>query len=145
VQHCRAFNPAAFGDLTSRRRGQDDRVVLEHGRPIRFGADGRYGIALENMEPQVVDLSEDPAAEERLLVHNRRATSPAMAALLASLQPPDFPTALGIFRQIEMPTYESSLVEQIDDRIARRGRGDLGSLLAGGTSWEVDSPETTGP
>jgi 2-oxoglutarate ferredoxin oxidoreductase subunit beta len=45
--------------------------------------------------------------------------------------------ALGIFRNVEQPTYDGLLQEQIQASVARRGRGDLGQLLNSGTSWEV--------
>jgi 2-oxoglutarate ferredoxin oxidoreductase subunit beta len=112
--------------------------VLEHGRLIRFGAGGRKGIVLHGMEPQVGVVGENGVREEDLLVHDTRSSSPAMACLLASLEPPTFPKAFGIFRQIERPTYESLLVGQIEQAIAKKGHGQLARLLDGGTTWTVD-------
>jgi 2-oxoglutarate ferredoxin oxidoreductase subunit beta len=57
---------------------------------------------------------------------------------VAELPRPAFPTALGIFRQVEKPTYEDLLTAQIDSAIARNGPGDLSRLLNAGTTWTVD-------
>jgi 2-oxoglutarate ferredoxin oxidoreductase subunit beta len=117
---------------------EDARILLCDGQPIRFGADGRKGIAARNMEPQVVDLEDGQASVGELLVHDTRAGSPALVALLAALEPPDFPMALGVFRDVERPTYDALLMEQIDNWVVQRGGGDLHNLLNAGTTWEVD-------
>ena len=62
----------------------------------------------------------------------------AQAYLLAALQPPDFPMAYGIFRQVEKPTYDDLLMAQVDAAIAKNGRGELSRLLNAGTTWLVD-------
>jgi 2-oxoglutarate ferredoxin oxidoreductase subunit beta len=51
---------------------------------------------------------------------------------------PEFPTAIGIFRQVEKPTYEDLLMAQVDGEIERHGPGDLSKLLNAGTTWQVD-------
>jgi hypothetical protein len=76
--------------------------------------------------------------EQDLLVHDARNPSPVQAYLLAGLQPPRFPTALGIFRQVEKPTYDDLLMAQVDTAIAKQGRGELSRLFSAGTTWQVD-------
>jgi 2-oxoglutarate ferredoxin oxidoreductase subunit beta len=137
LQNCRVFNDGAFDDL-GRRADEDGRVLLQHGQPLRFGANGSKGIAEHNLEPKVVDLENGQAHERDLLVHDVKATSPALAALLADLEPPDFPMALGVFRAVERPAYDALLMSQITATTTQRGRGDLRKLLNAGTTWEVD-------
>nr|MCU0981652.1 2-oxoacid:ferredoxin oxidoreductase subunit beta [Pirellulaceae bacterium] len=95
LQNCRVFNDGAFDEDKGRESLEHDRILLRHGEPIRFGPGGQKGIATRNLAPQIVDLSTGEASIGELLVHDVRATSPALAALLAALEPPDFPTALG--------------------------------------------------
>ncbi len=137
LQSCRVFNDGAFDYLMNREQRDESRILLEHGKPIRFGAERRKGIVVRNMEPRVVDLQQGEADEKDLLVHDAHATSPALASLLAVLEPPQFPTALGIFRAVERPTYDGMLMERIATETARRGRGDISKLLHAGTTWEV--------
>jgi 2-oxoglutarate ferredoxin oxidoreductase subunit beta len=133
LQNCRVFNDDAFADL-GRAKAAETRILLQHGKPIVFGPGGRKGLAVQNMEPVIVDVD----SEADVLVHNVQSASPALAALLAELEPPQFPTALGIFRSIERPTYNQLLIDQIQQAISKRGRGDLKSLLSAGTTWQVD-------
>ena len=138
LQNCRVFNDGAFEGIAGRQTSEDERVLLCHGEPIRFGAGRRKGIAERNLEPQIVDLDAGEASEGELLVHDVKATSPALAALLAALEPPDFPMALGIFRDVERPTYDTLMLSQIAASMAQRRHGDVSNLLNAGTTWEVD-------
>jgi 2-oxoglutarate/2-oxoacid ferredoxin oxidoreductase subunit beta len=132
LQNCRVFNDDAFTELATRAQAAETRIMLQHGKPITFGAGGSKGLAARGMEPVIVD-----AASSDVLVHNSKSPSSALAALLAELEPPQFPTALGIFRNLEHPTYDHLLHQQIQQAISKRGRGDLKSLLNSGTTWQV--------
>ncbi len=137
LQNCRVFNDGAFDTLVGRDADEDDRIFLRHGAPLRFGPGGHKGIAERNLAPLLVDLETEQAREEELLVHDMKAPSPALAALLAALEPPHFPMALGVFRDVEKPTYDELLMSQIESLIGQRGQGDVDDLLNAGTTWEV--------
>lgn len=137
LQDCRIFNEGAFRTMTEKAAKEETRILLEHGEPIVFGADKRKGIAERNLAPHIVDLDADGNDESELLVHDVTATSPALAALLASLEPPEFPTALGVFRSVQKPTYDELIMDQIRQFKAARGPGDVDRLLHAGTTWEV--------
>ena len=92
---------------------------------------------MRNMEPVVVEVGDGGVAERELLVHDAKSHVPALTALLAELEPPRFPTALGVFRALERPTYDDLLMDQIQGAVKRRGKGDLQALLNAGTTWEV--------
>ena len=138
LQNCRVFNEGAFENVASRAEAEQSRLLLEHGKPIRFGLGGSKGIAVRDMEPVVVDVNPDDPEPEGILRHNAQADSPALASLLAALMPPAFPTALGVFRDVQRPTYNELLIGQIQDSIKRRGSGDLRKLFNAGTTWQVD-------
>lgn len=137
LQNCRVFNDGAFDEAGS-RGDVDLRIELAHGKPLRFGVNGMKGIMQKNLAPQVVDLSSDPASESQLLVHDEKASSPALASLLANLEPPEFPLTVGVFRDLQRPTYDELLKTQIASAVSQRGQGDLRKLLNAGMSWEVD-------
>jgi 2-oxoglutarate ferredoxin oxidoreductase subunit beta len=137
LQLCRVFNDDAFDYLTNRESRDTSRLYLEHGKPIRFGAKGSKGLVVKNLTPRVVDLGAGEATEGELLVHDEKAQSPALGALLAAVEPPDFPTPLGVFRDLERPTYDGSLMNVIGQTVARKGRGDLGRLFRSDTVWQV--------
>jgi 2-oxoglutarate ferredoxin oxidoreductase subunit beta len=134
-QNCMIFNDKALDDFSDRSARDEHWVYLEQGKPIRFGKDGGRGIAALGMDPVVATLGAGGVREADLLVHDAHSPSSVRAYLLAGLQPPDFPTALGIFRQVEKPTYDDLLTAQVDAAVAKRGRGELARLFAAGTTW----------
>ena len=133
-QNCNIFNDGAFDAI---RGNQPNQIRLEHGRPIRFGADHERGIVLNpDATLSIVDVAE--VGEERLLVHDAHREDPGLAFLLARLShTPHGPTPIGLFRQVSRPVYGVEMQRQLDDAVARRGRGDLASLIAGRDTWEV--------
>jgi 2-oxoglutarate ferredoxin oxidoreductase subunit beta len=137
LQNCKVFNDGAFEDVASRGRAEEERILLEHGKPIRFGPGGRKGLVVRAMEPVVVDADEAAERGDELLVHNAQAVSPALAEMLAALSPPEFPTALGVFRDVARPVYEDLLMEQVQEAMGG-GPGDARDLLYRGATWEVD-------
>ncbi|MCC6124916.1 MAG: 2-oxoacid:ferredoxin oxidoreductase subunit beta [Pirellulales bacterium] len=137
-QNCVVFNDNVLGTFTDADTRGDHWIYLEQGRPIRFGKDGRKGLAMRGTQPEIVAVGEGGVREENLIVHDARGASNSQAYLLAGLAPPEFPTALGIFRQVEKPTYDDLLMDQIDDAIAKNGRGELAKLLNAGTTWLVE-------
>ncbi|MFO8075502.1 MAG: 2-oxoacid:ferredoxin oxidoreductase subunit beta [Egibacteraceae bacterium] len=133
-QNCNIFNDGAFDAVRGNKANQ---IRLEHGEPIRFGADGERGVALAGTgELTLVDV--DDVGEEALLVHDAHREDPGLAFMLSRLaHTPTGPTPIGIFRDVSRPVYGQALQAQIDDAIARRGPGDLAELIAGRDAWEV--------
>ncbi len=136
-QNCITFNEGAYAFLTDRATKADAQLHLEHGQPLRFGADGRKGIRLRGLDPEVVTVGEDGATESDLLMHDAHAPGTGLAWLLAQLGPPDFPTPLGVFRAVEAPTYEALSAGIARQAREGRGRGSLQQLLAGGMTWTI--------
>ena len=63
----------------------------------------------------------------------------ALAFALARLaSAPTMPTPIGVFRDIERPTYEVEVQRQVVAAVERQGPGDLASLIASGATWEVE-------
>ncbi|RLK50511.1 2-oxoglutarate ferredoxin oxidoreductase subunit beta [Alkalispirillum mobile] len=96
-QNCIVYNDQAFAAITQRGRAADNTIRLRHGEPMRFGANGDRGLVLDpaSCALRVVDVGgENGVPESELLVHDER--NAALAGLLASMQPPDLPVALGV-------------------------------------------------
>ena len=70
-------------------------------------------------------------------MHDCHTESPCSGALLASLEPPEFPMAVAFFRDVDKPTYNELLFGEIQQSVAQRGTGKLRRLLNAGTTWEV--------
>ena len=137
-QNCNVFNDKAFTGFTDRAVRDDKILVLEHGKPMRFGKNREYGIRLKGLTPEVVRVGENGVAEEDLLVHDERSAEPSLAYLLTRMEYPEFPVPIGVFRSIEQPTYDALMDEQIQSAIQRSGKGDLQRLLTGTSTWTVE-------
>lgn len=136
-QNCPIFNDDAFAPLTDPATRDDRLIRLEHGEPVRFGADrghglraGRYG-SLEAVEVAGAD-------EGSLLVHDAHTADPAYAFALSRLGGSDFThTPIGVFRKVARPSYDELMSAQLEEARAKQGEGDLAALLAGPDTWQV--------
>ena len=135
-QNCNVFNDGAWEYATDRERKDDNVLVLEHGKPMIFGKNRDKGIRLNGLLPEVVSLG-DGVHEDDLLFHDEKADSPHVAFMLSRMRHPQFPEPIGVFRAVERPTYDQLVNSQIDQAIAKGGRGDLQKLFDSGETWEV--------
>jgi 2-oxoglutarate ferredoxin oxidoreductase subunit beta len=137
-QNCNVFNDGAFDDLLRRDVRADMLIPLEHGQPIRFGADGEHGVA-QNEYAELVVGEVAALGEDRLLVHDEHRPDPTLAFALSRLShSPHEPTPIGVFRDVERPVYDAELQAQVDGEIERSGRGSLAELIHSGATWTVD-------
>ncbi|MDQ0788543.1 2-oxoglutarate ferredoxin oxidoreductase subunit beta [Streptomyces sp. B3I8] len=138
-QNCNIFNDGAFEPLKDREQAQEAVIRLEHGQPIRFGADGGKGVVRDAAtgDLQVVEVT--PENEAQVLVHDAHSASPTTAFALSRLADPDtlHRTPIGVFRSVERPVYDTLMAGQLDTAIEQHGKGDLAALMAGGDTWTV--------
>ena len=134
-QNCIIFNPQEW-DLFSDRKNRNEQILyLEHGLPMIFGNEHDKAIALrKGFEPEIVSLNED-VLEEDLLIHNSKADSTQLAYLLSRLQ---HPIPMGVFRDVQRPTYEDGLQAQVAEAKAKKGPGDLNTLYRASDLWEIE-------
>jgi 2-oxoglutarate ferredoxin oxidoreductase subunit beta len=136
-QNCNVFNDGAFEALTAKEARSEMLIELHHGEPIRFGADGQHGVVHNEFgECHVVEVAD--VGEERLLVHDEHRPDPTLAFALSRLADrPTVPTPIGVFRDVERPSYEAEVQRQLVTASERSGPGDLGALLSSGATWTV--------
>jgi 2-oxoglutarate ferredoxin oxidoreductase subunit beta len=139
LQNCPVYNDDEWIELEDRKQRIETSLVLEDGRPLVWGPeDQRRGIRIEDGIPSVVDVGTDDPAAKGVAIHHERHESPAYAFALASLQRPQFPLPVGVFRAVETPCYDGLLAQQVVNAIEKRGRGDLTALLHSGDTWTVE-------
>jgi 2-oxoglutarate ferredoxin oxidoreductase subunit beta len=136
-QNCNIFNDGAFDVLKEPDTRADNQIRLEHGKPIRFGADGEKGLRLtEEARVEIVDVA--AVGEDALLVHDEHRKEPSLAFMLSRLaHSTDKPTPIGVFRDVDRPVYDELMAEQLEAATAKQGRGDLAKLLHGGDTWQL--------
>ena len=135
LQNCVIFNDKAYDIYTNKETRGDNTITLEHGKPLVFGNDRDKGIRLDGFRPQIVSL--DKYSESELLVHDEK--SKELAFILGHMNDqPGFPMPLGVFLDIDRPTYEDELTRHVQSAIDKDGEGDLDALLNNGSTWEIE-------
>jgi 2-oxoglutarate/2-oxoacid ferredoxin oxidoreductase subunit beta len=130
-QNCNIYNDGAFDFV---RDDKTNRIYLEHGKPIRFGADAEKGVRQRpDGSVEVVEVAD----ESELLVHDARHIESSLAFALTRLtQSTCGATPVGVFRDVERPVYDELMAEQLETARAKR-EGDLAALLGAGDTWTI--------
>jgi 2-oxoglutarate ferredoxin oxidoreductase subunit beta len=137
-QNCNIFNDGAWEPLKDNDTRDDVMMRLVDGEPIRFGKDNEKGvIRTPDGHIKVVNVAE--VGEDAIIRHDAHAKDPGLAFALSRLSNPRTleNTPIGVFRDINRPSYDRLVREQIDGVIAAKGRGDLQALLNGSDTWNV--------
>jgi 2-oxoglutarate ferredoxin oxidoreductase subunit beta len=140
-QNCPIFNDGAFEVLKDRESAAARLVHLEHGAPIRFGAEGEHGV-VRGADGLLTVAPVAEVGEAALVVHDAYATDPSLQFAISRLDDPSMAhVPVGIFRQVARPTYDDLARDQL--AAAREAAGgpatdaDLAALLAGPDTWTV--------
>jgi len=138
-QNCNVFNDGAFFHLTEKGQKEENVVVLEHNKPLIFGANNDKGIRLDGFTPKIVSIENSEFSKDDLLVHDENKNDDVLAFILSRMTyDPDLPTPVGIFRKTYKPTYDTEMQKQINKAIEKRGEGDLDKLFNEGETWVVE-------
>jgi 2-oxoglutarate ferredoxin oxidoreductase subunit beta len=139
-QNCPIFNDGAFDAIKNPDTKADAIIPLNQGEPITFGVDGSKGIVrAAGGGVEVVDTAD--VAPETLLVHDAQNPDPTTAFALSRLTDAGIlhQSPIGIFRQVERPTYDDQARAQI--KTASEGLDDpmaaLANLINGGDTWTI--------
>ncbi|HEU4599523.1 MAG TPA: 2-oxoacid:ferredoxin oxidoreductase subunit beta [Solirubrobacterales bacterium] len=135
-QNCNVFNDGAF-DAVRGKAGAPNRIRLEHGKPIRFGADGERGVVRSSSGGlEVVEVAD--VGTDALVVHDAHVEDPSHATALARLaDAPTGPTPIGVFRDVVRPVYGERRQEQLEAAHAGATMDDVDALLRSGDTWVV--------
>jgi len=112
LQNCVIFNDKTHANLTGKETKADNQLILEHGKPMLFGAEKNKGLRLNNLELEVVKIGENGITEADILIHDAEKESPILQYMLTNMKLPDFPVALGVIRNVKGQTYDKALHEQ---------------------------------
>jgi 2-oxoglutarate ferredoxin oxidoreductase subunit beta len=142
-QNCPIFNDGAFDVLKDKDEAAARLIRLEHGQPIRFGAEGERGVIRKpDGTLDVAAVSE--VGDDAVIVHDAHAANPAVQFALSRLDESTLShVPIGVLRSISRPTYDDLVRDQVDSAIAANGGpasdDDLAALLAGKDTWTVDN------
>lgn len=135
LQNCPIYNDGVFEQVKDKKSAADFRVELEHGQPILFGKEKEKGITLnrETLCLQVVPANGD----EEVLVHDE--SNKVLAQLLAAMEGPEFPVAVGVLYREAKPSFVDDSRGQLI--AARAEQNSLHDLLHSGHTWTVEEDQ----
>jgi 2-oxoglutarate ferredoxin oxidoreductase subunit beta len=141
-QNCPIFNDGAFDAVKGAHSKAEAIIPLEQGQPIRFGANGEKGIVRDTKTGGVKVALVADVGEDALIVHDARNPDPTTAFAISRLTDAGYihQSPIGIFRQVERPTYDDQARAQVATaREAVEGTPSerLAALIGGGDTWTV--------
>ncbi len=134
-QNCPIFNDGAFDAVKDPETRDEAIIPLVHGEPIRFGADGRLGVVrAAGGGVEIVEVDDSNAAD--VLVHDAHEPDATTAFALSRITDSGVVhrAPIGIFRQVERPTYDDLSREQAT---LAGETPSLQGLLDGPDAWTV--------
>ncbi|WGX97757.1 2-oxoacid:ferredoxin oxidoreductase subunit beta [Nocardioides sp. L-11A] len=142
-QNCPIFNDGAFDAIKDNDTKAHAIIPLVHGEPITFGTrDETTGLGDKALVRaaggvEVADTASVP--RETILIHDAHHPDPSTAFAISRLTDAGYlnRSPIGIFRQVDRPTYDDQTRAQVTEAVATRGRGDLQRLIDGGDTWTV--------
>ena len=133
-QNCNVFNDGTFLNFSDKKLKDQHIIHLEEGQPLIFNQ-GKQGIRLNGLKPEVVSLEEGFSANE-LWIHD--SSDATKAYILSRFFDDTMPRPFGIFYQEDRSSYEEQMIAQLERAKEHMGEGDLDDLLRGSRSWTVD-------
>jgi 2-oxoglutarate ferredoxin oxidoreductase subunit beta len=132
MQNCVIFADKVHEPYYGRATKQDNLLYLQDGKPLRFGKELEKGLVLNGLS---LESKENPSDAE-VITHDVKEPSGALAFQLARMTHPKHPVPVGIFRQVERPTYTEGVRSQMEATKAK-AQADLGKLFNSGSTWTV--------
>ncbi len=137
LQNCVIFNDKTHLAITDKVTKSDNQLILEHGKPMLFGANKNKGLRLAGLELEVVTVGENGITEADILIHDAQNPNPTLQYMLTQLKLPDFPVALGVIRNVAATTYDQALHDQRAAEKAKSQFNTLDDLFLSGNTFEV--------
>lgn len=137
LQNCVIYNAGVHNAISDPEFRADRQLILEHGKPMLFGANNEKGIVMERGKLKVVTIGENGITPDDILVHDACEKDPTLHVALINMALPDFPVAFGVVRAVPAPVYDEEMTRQIELVKESREITCVDELLNSGNTWEV--------
>jgi 2-oxoglutarate ferredoxin oxidoreductase subunit beta len=102
-----------------------------------FGKDRDKGLILDGIKLKIVQIGKNGITEDDILVHRANENNPGIHMMLVNMRYPNYPVALGVIRNVQAPTYETSLHEQIKKVKSGSKIKTMDDLFVSGKTFEI--------
>jgi 2-oxoglutarate ferredoxin oxidoreductase subunit beta len=134
LQNCNVYNDLTWNAVYEKESKMQHELRLEPGKPLIFGpAAARKAVVMHGITPTVVAADSVPVSD--IWVHDEKSLNGAR--ILSDFWLPDYPIPTGVLTATEAPVYEDMLLDQEEQVIASKGRGNVSDLLRSGETWTI--------
>ena len=138
LQNCVIFNDGTHDSVYSKEGRKHNAIYVEHGKPLLFGENNEYGLVQHGFGLKVVKIGENGISEKDILVHDAHCEDNTLQLKLAMMDNEHgFPVALGVIRDVQAPTYDQAVNDQIEDVKQQKKYHNFMELLETNDIWEV--------
>ena len=137
LQNCIIFNDKTHHHITNRENAANNQLILRNGEPMIFGKEKNKGLLLGERGLEVVTIGINGITEQDILVHDAYQLDAGLHLMLAKMQLPEYPVALGVIRSAVAPTYDQLLENQISAARATSKIRCVDDLLNSGDTWKI--------
>ena len=138
LENCVIFNNKIHGLITGRETKHDNQIMLEAGKPMRYGKENEKGIILNGIHLESVVIGENGITEDDLLVHDPTTLDPGIHIMLANMAPPELPAAMGVIRSVKAKTVEDAIWESVEHEKEVSPLKSVDDLLNSGSTWDIE-------
>lgn len=139
-QNCPIFNDGAFDILKDADEGKARMLRLVDGEPVRAGEGDATRVVIRDDRGRLATALESEADPARVVIHDAHDDDPSTAFALSRLDGADMANVpMGIFRDVQRPTYDDGVRAQVTAASPAGPAGDdeLLGLLHGKDTWTV--------
>ena len=134
--NCVIFNNGIHKSVTDKDVRADRTIFLRHGEKMIYGANKDKGIVLEGLKLKSVTIGQDGYTIDDILVHDAHEKDNTLHTMLAMMSG-EMPIALGVIRDVEGPTYDTAVHQQIEEVQAKNPTRKLREVIMQGDVWEI--------
>lgn len=138
LTNCVIWNNGIHNPITDKEVRADKTIHLRHGEKMLFGKNLEKGLVRDGFLLKAVTIGEDGYTMDDVLVHDAHTPSNFLHQQLAMMDGKELPLAMGVIRDVESPTYDEGITEQVAEVRAKKGFRTLRDMILAGETWTVE-------
>jgi 2-oxoglutarate ferredoxin oxidoreductase subunit beta len=103
-----------------------------------YGKDSNKGIILNGLKLETVIIGKNGITEDDILVHDAHEEDISLHMMIANMNVPEFPVAMGVIREVKALTFDEGMTEQLEENIKTAKFKTSDGLFNSGDTWEVN-------
>lgn len=138
LTNCVIWNNGIHNPITDKEVRADKTIHLRHGEKMLFGKNLEKGLVRDGFLLKAVTIGEDGYTMDDVLVHDAHTPSNFLHQQLAMMDGKELPLAIGVIRDVESPTYDEGITEQVAEVRAKKDFETLRDMILAGETWTVE-------